>query len=105
MAMKQATAFPERLRLLLAERDMTQLELAAKVGVTRAAMSRYVSGEREPRFATLLRIAEVLEVHIDELLGSAAPTGQAVLRLIARTTLSDAERVRLREVIDGGEAP
>ena len=103
--MNQGTTFSERLRLLLAERGMTQLELAAKVGVTRAAMSRYVSGEREPRFATLLRIAEVLEVHTAELLDSAAPTGQVVLRLVARTTLSDAEKGRLREMIDGGEAP
>ena len=46
---------------------MTQLELAARVGVTRAAMSRYVSGDREPRFVTLVRIAEELDVRVEDL--------------------------------------
>ena len=58
--MNDASNFSQRLAALLAERNMTQLELAARIGVTRAAMSRYVSGEREPRLVTLVRIAEDL---------------------------------------------
>ena len=59
-----------RLAALLAERNMTQLELAARIGVTRAAMSRYVSGEREPRLVTLVRIAEELDVNVDDLVAA-----------------------------------
>lgn len=80
---------------------MTQLELAARIGVTRAAMSRYVSGEREPRFVTLVRIAEELDVHIDELISSTSNSVETALRIVARAALSDEEKARFREAIDG----
>jgi len=103
--MKERTEFAERLSSVLAERGITQLELAALVGVTRAAMSRYVSGEREPRFTTLLRIAEVLDVHVDELLGTTEPTAHSILRLVARTTLTDADKARLRKELGEDDIP
>lgn len=70
----ESTGFAQRLAALLQERGMTQLELAASVGVTRAAMSRYVSGEREPRFVTLVRIAEELDAHVEDLVPSQVDT-------------------------------
>lgn len=66
----ESTGFAQRLAALLQERGMTQLELAASVGVTRAAMSRYVSGDREPQFVTLVRIAEELDAHVEDLVPS-----------------------------------
>lgn len=101
--MGNENTFPERLETLLKERGITQLELAARVGVTRAAMSRYVSGDREPRFATLLRIAQELEVDLDELLVNDIPSEEAVLRRVARTHFSAEARERLLREIDGGE--
>ena len=72
--MNEVSNFPQRLTALLAERSMTQLELAARIGVTRAAMSRYVNGEREPRLVTLVRIAEELDVNVDELISPKSNT-------------------------------
>lgn len=95
--------FPQLLAELLSERNMTQLELATRVGVTRAAMSRYVSGEREPRFATLIRIAEELDVHVGELISPEAGSLDTTLRIVARGTLSADEKARLRQALDGGE--
>lgn len=81
---------------------MTQLELAARVGVSRAAMSRYVSGDREPRFVTLMRIAEELGVHVEELIPSAGDPVRAALRIVARSRLTDEEKAQFRTIIDGG---
>ena len=92
--------FPQRLTALLAERGMTQLELTARIGVTRAAMSRYVSGEREPRLVTLVRIAEELEVNVDELISRETNSVQTALRIVARSTLTEAEKSQFREALD-----
>jgi predicted transcriptional regulator len=41
------------LSALLADQEIAQLELAEIVGVTRAAKSRYVSGDRKPWLVTV----------------------------------------------------
>lgn len=92
--------FPRRLAELLAQRNLTQLELAARIGVTRAAMSRYVSGEREPRLLTLVRIAEELDVHVDELICPEGDSVETSLRIVARATLSEEQKIRLRDALD-----
>ena len=82
---------------------MTQLELAARVGVTRAAMSRYVSGDREPRFVTLVRIAEELDVRIEELVPSEGDPVQSALRIVARTPLTEEQKAQFRMALDQGD--
>jgi transcriptional regulator with XRE-family HTH domain len=100
--MNESPEFGQRLAAVLAERNMTQLELAARVGVTRTAMSRYVSGDREPRFVTLVRIAEELGVHVDELISSNANSVETALRIVARTALTEEHKSRFRQVLDEG---
>lgn len=95
--------FAKRLEALLQVRGMTQLELAARVGVTRAAMSRYVSGDREPRFVTLVRIAEELDVSVEELVPSEGDPVQSALRIVARTPLTEEQRAQFRKVLDQGD--
>ncbi|CAB4567554.1 unannotated protein [freshwater metagenome] len=102
--MTETNDFSHRLASHLREKGISQLELAARIGVTRAAMSRYLSGDREPRFATLLRIAEELEVHVDELLRTDAVPDEVLLRLIARTTFSEETKSRIRDEIGKGES-
>jgi transcriptional regulator with XRE-family HTH domain len=97
---RDASDFAQRLAAMLDERGMTQLELAARVGVTRAAMSRYVSGDREPRLVTLVRIAEELGVHASELLPSAGDPVAGALRVVARTSLTEEQKARFRQVLD-----
>ena len=48
---------------------MTQRELARRIGVTEAVMSRYVSGDREPKPDVLANIATALQTTSDFLLG------------------------------------
>ena len=49
---------------------LSQKELARKVGVTEAAMSYYVRGDRTPRSDVLTRIAKALNTTTDYLLGN-----------------------------------
>lgn len=50
------------------ERGMTQVELAQRSGVSEAAISRYINGERVPDVFTLDKIACVLNCTIDDFL-------------------------------------
>lgn len=45
----------------------TQQELADKVGITKAAISKYEKGQRQPRLEMLKKIAEVLGVNWTDL--------------------------------------
>ena len=58
----------EKLRTLIAERGVSQKELAQKAGVTEAAISHYINGDRSPRGAILLNIANALGTTTDFLL-------------------------------------
>lgn len=66
----EQTMFIRRLTLLMEEKDLTQTELAAKVGITNVTISRYLSGERKPRIEIVTKLAEELNTTVDYLLGS-----------------------------------
>lgn len=64
------TAFGFVVRNRLKELGMTQRELADAVGLTEAAVSRYISGERCPNGMTVAKIADALHVTTDYVLGT-----------------------------------
>lgn len=66
--------FVKRLVELMENANMTQIELASKIGTTNVTISRYMSGERAPRIEIVAEIAKVFNVSIDYLLG--LPTGK-----------------------------
>lgn len=45
----------DRMMELMKRTDYTQKELASMVGVTEAAMSRYLRNEREPRMEVIVK--------------------------------------------------
>ena len=51
------------------EFEMTQKELADKIGSTQRNVSHWENGINEPDCETILRLAEVFDVSIDELFG------------------------------------
>jgi len=61
--------FGERLQGLLRDQGVTQKELAIRIGSTEATISRYVSGDREPKADALANIATALHTTSDYLLG------------------------------------
>lgn len=61
--------FPIRLKELRKRDNISQLQLAEAVGVTRGSISFYEKGERQPDIVTLANIAEYFNVTTDYLLG------------------------------------
>ena len=62
-------SFGQRLKKVLAERNMMQKELAEKIGVHEMAISRYIHGGRIVSVPILIEICKALNVSADYLLG------------------------------------
>ena len=58
----------ETIKKLRKEKNMTQIELAEKAGVAVNTIRLYENGKIKPRYDTLLKISDGLEVSISELL-------------------------------------
>lgn len=54
--------------------DMTQMELADRLNLTRQAVSRYEHGDSFPDVSILVIIAEIFHVSLDQLINSGNPT-------------------------------
>ena len=61
--------FSYRLTVLLDENNMTQTQLAKKIGTSNVTICRYLTGERVPRLDVVTKIANVFNVSLDYLLG------------------------------------
>jgi transcriptional regulator with XRE-family HTH domain len=67
--------FPERLAARREELELTQKEVGERVGKSNSAVSKWEEGSREPEFGTLIRLAAVLHVSVEWLIGTdGAPT-------------------------------
>lgn len=56
------------LKRIRMQKNMTQVELAEMLGISRTAVSMWETGEALPRAETLKRLAKILGCTIDELL-------------------------------------
>lgn len=61
--------FGSILKNLRLSRDITQGELAAKLGISRSAVGMYETGGREPDFEMMEAIADIFNVDMDYLMG------------------------------------
>lgn len=57
----------ENLKKILEEKKITQAELAKNVGITQAYASYLLNGFKQPSVELLKRIADFLDVSLDEL--------------------------------------
>lgn len=95
-----------RIQTLLSQKNMSRKEFADMTGLTEAAISRYINGQREPKAITLSIIANSLGVSLDELLGTHCENPKilddAVL-LVARSASSltpEQKKYLLNAVVD-----
>lgn len=72
MAWVDMSAFAERLRLLREARQITQTRLATLLEVDPRVYNRWERGTATPQFDTVVRIADILQVSLDELAGRSA---------------------------------
>lgn len=59
----------ERIKESRKLKNITQKDLASALSVTKSAVSLWEKGTREPDISTLRKIAEILEVSVDYLIG------------------------------------
>ena len=62
-------SFSESLQVLRRGKSFSQEELAAKIGVSRQAVSKWETGEAMPDLQKLLLLREALDISLDELCG------------------------------------
>ena len=65
----------KNLRKLRLSKGLSQSALGQKTGLTQAAISYIESGQHDPKYSTILRLAVCLGCEVDELIGS--PSGPA----------------------------
>ena len=97
--------FGERFLLSLQRQAMTQKELAERLNTTEASLSRYVSGDRDPKAEMVANMATALHTTSDYLLGIEKEDFDfpKVERLIARNSskLTAEQRKKLISALFG----
>jgi transcriptional regulator with XRE-family HTH domain len=97
----------KRISESLKKSNTQQKELAERIGITEAVMSRYISGDREPKPETLANIATALNTTSDYLLGIEHDEFDypRVRRIIARnaSAMTDEEKKALINALFGEE--
>ena len=73
--------------------NMTQAELAAKIGINRATLSKYESGIIEPSVAQLRLIADALNVTVGYLTGYESMGSKLFLDALYRKDVRELERL------------
>lgn len=61
--------FAKNLKKYRKQKNYTQVELGKKLNYGYTAIANYESGRNEPSFDNLIKLAEVLDITTDELLG------------------------------------
>jgi len=62
--------FAERLKELRKDKNMTQVQLADALGVSKGTVAMWEIGKREPNFETLNRLSDIFDKRIDYILGN-----------------------------------
>lgn len=63
------TDFHQRLRRLRSSRNITQSRLAELLGISPRVYTRWENGDATPLFGTVVKIADILNISLDELAG------------------------------------
>lgn len=96
-----------RITSILQKRGLTQKELSERVGVTQTVMSRYISGDRDPKPDMVANIATALHTTSDFLLGieNEEFNHSRVRRIIARNAslMTEQEKKELIDALFGEE--
>jgi len=77
--LKNQTTLSERIKALRKEKNMTQLELAAKLNITDKAVSKWEAAEGNPDISILAKLGEIFGVTIDYLLTGKVPEEKIVV--------------------------
>lgn len=68
-----------QLKEIMSARNVTSALLAEKVGISKVAVSNIVTGKSQPSLDTLMKMSDVLNVTISELIGETEFTGSGYI--------------------------
>ena len=57
-----------RLKVVMAEKDLSNIWLSEKLGVSQATVSKWMTNSSQPNIEMLIKISKVLDVEVSELL-------------------------------------
>lgn len=90
--------FRRRVSLAMGKKGLNQSQLAEKIGIRPASVSRILSGEIRPSWETLEKISSTLDLSIDDLSEKSVPTMKFGNRIRAARTAADISQVKLAEM-------
>lgn len=102
-------ALGQRIAHLRKDRGLTQVQLAAQLGVIQQTLSHYESGRLRVPLVQLPRLADIFELSLDELLtgqaaprqpGKRGPASRIQQQLMAITAMPKAQQRIVSRVID-----
>lgn len=85
--------FGENFKKLRKSRNLTQKEMGAKIGLSKAVVSKYENGMGYPTYDVLIRIAQYFGVTTDYLLGVASG------KTVDVSTLTDSQIDTIHQII------
>lgn len=85
--------FGENFKKLRKSRNLTQKEMGAKIGLSKAVVSKYENGMGYPTYDVLIRIAQYFGVTTDYLLGVASG------KTVDVSTLTDSQVDTIHQII------
>lgn len=100
--------FPENLKAYRKAKGLTQEELAIRLHVVRQTVSKWEKGLSVPDADLLLRLAEVLDVSVSQLLGAEVPpeapadqVAQQLARINEQLAIRNCRARRIWQVVAG----
>lgn len=94
--------FEEKVIELMKQEGLSQKQLAEKINVTEASMSRYLKGERVPRIDVIVKLANVFNVSIEYLQGiKEVDEYEDIKRIVARNSnkMTEQQKIELARIL------
>ena len=81
------------------EKDISQAELAKRMGVSRQAVSKWEQGSSSPDTDKLIQLADIFDVEVEYLATGIKPEPKSVVLNVVETVERVEEKVVVREVV------
>ena len=98
--------FSERLKTLRKEAGLTQVDVAEKLGISQPAYASWERGAKKPTQDNLVKIAQILNVSVDYLVGNSQETSdeldniELLFRMNSKGLTEEEKRIFKKELIE-----
>ena len=99
-------AFAERLKELRKQAPFTQVELAKRLGIGQSSYADWERGKKNPTQENLIRLAQILNVSVDYLVGNSEAKSEALdniellFRMNSKGLTEEEKKIFKKELIE-----